>query len=98
LVLVYLLVLVWVSSSVAQGPLLAVVEPLLAVVEPLLAAVEPLLAVVEPLLAVVEPLLVVVDLVEGGASVVALEGVVEPYLPWLSSIGKAGHSFKESGV
>ena len=28
----------------------------------------------------------------------ALVVVVEPYLPWLSSLGKAGDSFKESGL
>jgi len=56
----------------------------------------PLLEVVVLLLEVVVLLLEVVVLL--GASVVALEVVEEPYLPWLSSIGKAGHSFKESGV
>jgi hypothetical protein len=31
------------------------------------------------------------------AFVEALVVVVEPYLPWLSSLGKAGNVFKESG-
>jgi hypothetical protein len=32
------------------------------------------------------------------AFVEALVVVEEPYLPWLSSLGKAGDSFKESGL
>ena len=52
-------------------------------------------AVVE---AVLEEAFVVVEAVLEEAFVEALVVVVEPYLPWLSSLGKAGDSFKESGL